>query len=162
MWVAVSSNFTILLNLLMLVSRIVISKITKYVISLKFSLLTSIAKSLITTAECLKVDLTLNNNIFDGNHGFDKGTILSASHLKENFNNFQASNNTFTNNSCSKDGGIFYFNSAYINMKANNNTYLQNSAGDSGGVGYVTGTDLLCLESNSLYSGNQKKDLVEY
>lgn len=95
----------------------------------------------------------LNNNAFKSNSAAGSGTVLAISHLKKSLNTIQLTNNTFIDNTCLQNGGVFSFSSAYIKIQAENNTYRNNAAKASGGVGFATGTDLLFAEENGTYIG---------
>jgi len=76
--------------------------------------------------------------------------------MRENGNYLQMLNNTFSNNLCSANGGLFSFVNVYYKIFSNQNIYINNKAKFAGGVGYVYKSDILYSEDNGYYSGRKK------
>jgi len=63
-------------------------------------------------------------------------------------------NNTFTNNKCAQNGGVYSFILTDYKMILTNNSYINNSAGLAGGVGYGLRASFALLEENAYYENN--------
>ena len=104
-------------------------------------------------AESLQINLTLVNNTFDNNYGSSSGAVLSAQNMQNSLNQMHITDNVFTNNLCSGQGGVFYIFNTHHNITSLNNIYTNNTA-RNGGVGYVYGTKLAYYEYNGTYNSN--------
>jgi len=71
--------------------------------------------------------------------------------MRTNLNYLQIYNNTFANNVCVYNGGLFNFLTAFFNVTSLNNSYTHNAAGRSGGVGYTYRSELFYFEDHGYY-----------
>jgi len=95
--------------------------------------------------------MTISNCLFRNNFISQSGSILSSSNMRTNINYIQILNNTFTNNSCGFNGGLFNFLSVFYNITSIKNNYTHNKAKYSGGIGYTYRSELLYFEDNGYY-----------
>jgi len=71
--------------------------------------------------------------------------------MRANLNHLQLLNNTFLDNVCNNNGGLFNFVTVFYNVSARNNIYMSNQAKRSGGVGYVYKSEFLYFEESGFY-----------
>jgi len=94
------------------------------------------------------------NNTFDSNHATKSGAVLSSRNMRQRTNILNLTKNTFINNKCDQNGGVFSFILADYNMHLLNNTYRNNTAGFAGGVGYAFRASFMFFEEEGVYEGN--------
>lgn len=111
-----------------------------------------IATGIILAEESLQINSSLVNNIFESNRGLEVGTAFNTQSMQNEFSSLLILNNTFKNNTCKKNGGVYGFVSTRYIVNATDNKYLGNSVGIAGGVGYVYESRLFYTETNAVYT----------
>ena len=122
-----------------------------------FCLVTRVLEtSLIRVFESYQVNATIANCTFNNNRAIQSGNIFSSESMRTNLNYLQMLNNTFSNNNCGSNGGLFNFVNVLYKISSIGNTYTNNKAILSGGIGYVYKSEIWYSEDNGYYSGLKK------
>ena len=123
-------------------------------------LLISLEASIFDITESYQVNATIMNCTFQNNLASQSGLVFRSSYMRVNRNYLQLLNNTFLNNVCNDNGGLFSFVSVSYNISTRNNIYMNNQAKRSGGVGYIYKSEFLYLEDNGFYYSNNLSDFI--
>ena len=94
------------------------------------------------------------NNTFDSNYATQAGAVFSSKNMRQQTSSLKITNNTFINNRCDKNGGVFSFILTDYNMYSMNNIYRNNTASLNGGVGYALRASFALLEETGTYLSN--------
>ena len=94
----------------------------------------------------------MSMNTFQGNLAIKSGTIYTAETLLVAVSSIYMEFNSFSNNICLGNGGLFSFTSVVHNFSAMANNYENNFAAGDGGVGYILHSKINFDEQYGNYS----------
>ena len=98
--------------------------------------------------------MTITNNVFDHNFAIESGAVFNSRSMRQTTSTLALTNNTFTNNKCGQNGGVYSFILTDYKIASVDNIYINNSAGLAGGVGYGLRASFALLEENAYYENN--------